>query len=94
MTYFEITILPVIVPHVIVHDFIEAVTDVITPEDVHGSLGIETYQKKIVFLIYQQISNIFLVICCYIYKKKTFIKKQQFVEIRTALLWYKISLKP
>ena len=33
--------LPVVVPHVIVHDFIEAVTDVVTPEHVHGTLGVK-----------------------------------------------------
>ena len=47
LTHPEASVLPVVVPHVIVHDFIEAVTDVITPEDVHGGLGVETYENKI-----------------------------------------------
>ena len=42
MTHPEVSVLPVVVPHIIVHDFIEAVTDVVTPEDVHGGLGVET----------------------------------------------------
>ena len=34
------------VPHVIVHDFIETVTDVINPEHVHVVLAIETLKHN------------------------------------------------
>ena len=40
-THPKVSVLPVVVPHVIVHDFIEAVTDVVTPEHVHGTLGVK-----------------------------------------------------
>ena len=46
VTYPKVSVLPVVVPHVIMHDFIEAVADVITPHHVHGGLGVETYKNN------------------------------------------------
>ena len=46
LTHPEVSVLPVVVPHVIVHDFIEAVADVVTPHHVHGALRIEIYKMN------------------------------------------------
>ena len=35
MTHPEVSALPVVVPHIIVHDFVEAVTDVVAPHYIH-----------------------------------------------------------
>ena len=57
LTHPEVSVLPVVVPHVIVHDFIEAVTDVVTPENVHGALGVETCLNKLIWLTSFHLSN-------------------------------------
>ena len=41
LTHPEASVLPMVVPHVIVHNFIEAVSDVVTPHHVHVALRIE-----------------------------------------------------
>ena len=48
LTYPEASVLPVVVPHVIVHDFIEAVSDVITPHHFHVALGVEICNDKLI----------------------------------------------
>ena len=47
LTHPEASVLPVIVPHIIVHDFIETVTDVVNSKHVHTVLSIKSYKNKI-----------------------------------------------
>ena len=44
ITHPKASVLPVVVPHVIVHDFIEAVADVVNSEHVHVAPTIETWK--------------------------------------------------
>ena len=44
--HLEASALLVEVPHVIVHDFVEAVADVVNPEHIHIILSVESYERK------------------------------------------------